>query len=362
MFLVQVLLADVSEHVDALSFKLQEKANESRSDYQIRRWEVKRLADVIQAGDHKKYLSKNIATSVVAYIHAMRDSQGLFTFYDDAVLINPSSKEWDPTSLALYEKYDTTDVGAYIVGLVDEAKLPLEAKIKSLGALLSETKKFVGTLGQVKGAKLPKDFCGVAELQHTDLPGSEGWLVCAYQNVRRFDANCVPIQGVGSLFRSMKQTFVVYTCSIAEVLALGVSHEDFENWLESLAGQSFMKTQMLTIIVKPNCTLYIPAGHFWAYVHIEVDKYDTSEVTELDADSDLDEKERPKVELTDDSVGSAIVYPLFVQKWTDKVPMNVKTAVISMNKNVLEKKKGKSMWADRAECFYKSYGVVAESS
>ena len=73
-------------------------------------------------------------------------------------------------------------------------------------------------------------------------------------------------------------------------------------------------------------------------------------------DEDSDDEEKPKVVLTPNSIGHAVVWPLFAAAWMEGLPNNVSTAIVHMNKAVFnsDKKKSKQMWKDRASTFNKA--------
>ena len=355
--MVQALLKDVNDHLEALNFKLSERANDSRSVFQRTRWERKRLSDAFISGDHKKYLAAAVAKDVVDYIHSLHASTPLTEFFGDSVLVNPSAADFDPKLPAVWQTLDS-DTGAWIQAVLDVCKDKIQPKIESLDNLLAEKKKFVGSLGHVSGACMPANWPSIAHLQYTTEPGGEGWMIACHQNYKRSNADAIPVPGVPQLFHALDATFVLHLCSIEKVLAQHISFTDFEGWCESLGGQSFIKEEVITIVVDKGTTVFVPAGQYWACAHVEVEKYhQPPDESGSAVDSDAEEVKRPGVDLTPNSVGHAIVFPMWCAAWLDALPNNVKTTIIEMNRSTFDKKKSKTMWKDRATVFYKSFKV-----
>ena len=357
-------MSEVDEHLDALSFKMAEAANLSRSAYQSCRWEVTRLAERLVTGDHQPLLAKHVATNTVGYMHFVKDHglSKLADHYLESVHVNPTSEMLiKENKFSLFTEYKT-DVGQYISASLVSCDVETKAKCKQLDELLIANPKYVGTVGHVSKAKLEPDFVKIATIGQTDESGSEGWAVAAYQNYRRGEAAAIPLPGSASLFCALDQAWVVYSCSLQQLCAKGVAVEDFENWLETEGGQTFAKTSMTTIVVLQNQAVYIPAGQLWACVHLEIDKYQSviEKIAKDDSESD-DEESKPKVILTENSVAHALVFPMFVQAWIEDLPSNVQLAITSLNLAVFEKKKSKSMWRERAASFCKAFKVDDKS-
>jgi len=341
------LLDDVDEHLDALNYKIADHANGARSLYQSKRWQITRISTAVAQADHKKHMAKTIGQVTYKFLKELSlEEPDWHEFYDSNVLINLDKAAFKPTWHCLFTNRDT-DVVKFLSGASQGAPDNIAKKIKSLDSLLVQTQEWVGTSGHVKGASLSEDFLGQAKLIDFDKPGSESWLLCAYQAFRRSDALSIVTPGAAVYFEALDQDFIVWTAPIAEVLDKGISYQDFETWLESFGGQAFLKTSVEVIVLKKGWSLLIPAGMFYGTLMMETAAYLPPAPVEGDEVSD----EKHQVVLTEDLIGHALITPLLVKAWHAELQENVRGAVVSMNKACFDARPDKTMWTQRKASF-----------
>jgi hypothetical protein len=340
----------ISEHIDALQFKLTNAANEQRASYQTKRWHVTRVLNALVNGGHKKVLGKHLASEVMSYVDQGRTDEvrDLTEFYSQkSVLVNVCKANFSEQPIVF------TDSEMPIVQLFDECVLSckdaLDAKVSSLDSAMKQN-GWIGSIGHVSGAKPPKKVDKCFECSLTDEVGAEAWLVACGHRVRRNDASSLPMPGVAGMFHALDATFLVYLTPLSALAAKGIAYCDLESYFESLGGPEFLKKSTISVVVSKGSWLFIPPGFVWGTVHLELETL----VQDL-PDEEQESSTKAKSVLMGETVGHAIVFPLFVSEWHKAMDNAVRTAIVSLNSAIFDAKIAKSMWSNRAGTFKKAF-------
>lgn len=249
-----------SDHKEALQFKQDSTKKQARQQYLHDRYQIVKYQGYMTTVNFPKGLAKVLAGRVHK-LGCFDDSAQ----YSELPDFQADAGDMDFAKVQLWMSPADAPVVRQVVRATAKADdgSRIKASTDKAEVAMAKNKKWTGCTQMIDVASMKSlDFSEVSaatEVQHDGTCGP--WVCTSKKWAYRFGPAAMPLTGFPHFVQSYDGDWIISTFRVELLLSQGIVLHDFDNFVKTDAGVSFMAEHAPSFRLNKGCVMYIPMGH-----------------------------------------------------------------------------------------------------